>query len=100
MIDNYHIEWLGYNNEESHDKIWGWLNLKDGRKYCFWGRRGKKLRFKEHSDVFELLRIQNQKEDKKGYYRVSPNQYDNLVKDFIIEVEIWLTTAILGDEVM
>ena len=73
--------------------------MKDGRIYCFWGRRGKKLRFKEHESIQSISITQRQKE-KKGYDHIPSTQYNILVKDFLDEVEIWCTTAILTDSVM
>ena len=95
----YDINWVGWNNNDNHDKVWGWLQMSDERVYCFWGRRGKKLRFKEHSSTYRVITVQHRKE-KEGYNHIVPTQYDTLVKDFIDEVEIWCTTAILEDSVM
>lgn len=99
----YEIHWVGWNTSikdgTQHDKVWGWLKMRDGRLYAFWGRRGKTLRFKQHHDQFALEKLQGQK-NKKGYDYVSADQYNKLVKDFIDDVEIYCTTAILADTVM
>lgn len=42
---NYKIIWLGWNHHNNHDKIWGMLELKDGRYYSFWGKRKKNSSF-------------------------------------------------------
>ena len=98
--EQYKIEWVGYNGQENHDKVWGWLVMKDRRIYCFWGRRGKQLRFKQHDSLHSVNCVQKQKQDKKGYLHVPPEQYDNLVKDFLSDVEVWCATAILSENVM
>ena len=100
MPEGYEIKWVGHNDQGNHDKVWGWLQMDDGRIYCFWGRRGKKLRFKLHTSIPNVERVRWEKEDRKGYCIVLPHLYDKLVKDFLQEVEIWCATAILGDEVM
>lgn len=98
--EQYKIEWVGYNGQENHDKVWGWLIMKDHRIYCFWGRRGKQLRFKQHDSLRSVNCVQKQKQDKKGYLHVPPEQYDCLVKDFLNDVEVWCATAILSENVM
>ena len=99
----YEIRWVGWDNSwedgTQHDKVWGWLRMKDGRLYCFWGRRGKTLRFKEHRDAVALHTLQSQKA-KKGYEFVAPTDYNKLVQDFIEEVELYCMSAILADTVM
>ncbi|KKM27799.1 hypothetical protein LCGC14_1571170, partial [marine sediment metagenome] len=69
------------------------------RKYCFWGRRGKTLSFKIHHSLHELQKTQRQKERKRGYNFVRPENYDRLVKDFLDSVEVYCMTAILSDKV-
>ena len=98
MENPYKVEWLGWNNEGNSDKVWGWLEMKDGRKYCFWGRRGKTLKFKQHHSYYELEKLERQKE-KKGYNFVRSENYNQLVKDFLDTVEIHCMTAILSDTV-
>jgi hypothetical protein len=100
MPTGYQIMWVGWNSQGNHDKIWGWLKMADGRIYAFWGRRGKKLRFKQHDREWDVRLKVDEKRFKKGYDMVLPSRYDELVKDFLDEVEIWCTTAILADEVM
>lgn len=95
----YDMKWVGWNNNKGHDKVWGWLQMSDDRVYCFWGARGKKLRFKEHSSEYAVELVQHRKE-KTGYTYIPQKKYDSLVKDFLDDVEIWCTTAILSDSVM
>jgi len=103
MDDAYEIRWVGWNNSRKegtqHDKVWGWLEMRDGRLYNFWGRRGKSLRFKLHTNRYALEKLQDTK-NRKGYTFVASSDYNRLVKDFIDEVEFYCMTAILGDTVM
>ncbi len=99
MEKPYEVKWLGWNNKGNSDKVWGWLEMNDGRRYCFWGRRGKTLSFKIHHSLHELQKTQRQKERKRGYNLVRPENYDRLVKDFLDSVEIHCMTAILSDKV-
>lgn len=97
----YTLHWVGWNNSENHDKIWGYLSMNDGRYYCFWGRRGKQLSFKFYNnDEMKIKQKAQEKRNKKGYSTVDPINYDTLVKDFLDEVEIWCATAILADRIM
>lgn len=100
MPTGYILHWVGWNNSENHDKIWGYLCMNDGRYYCFWGRRGKQLSFKSYNnDRLLVEKKAYEKKTKKGYRTVSSSEYNTLVKDFLDEVEIWCTTAILTDRI-
>jgi len=102
MSDGYTMQWVGWNNTMEkgidHDKVWGWFTMKDGREWCFWGRRGKQLRFKQHESTEAVRRVMRTKE--KKYTFVPSADYDTLVKDFLDEVEVWCMTAILEEKVM
>lgn len=102
MADTYTMQWVGWNNSfekgTQHDKVWGWFTMKDGREWCFWGRRGKQLRFKQHPNTESVRKVMRSKE--KKYTFVPAADYDALVKDFLDEVEVWCMTAILEEKVM
>lgn len=100
MTTGYTLTWVGWNNEGTHDKVWGHLEMADGRLFAFWGRRGKALRFKQHDDIYDLGVLERSKSSKKGYTYVDPADYNELVEDFISDVEIWCMSAILSDQVM
>lgn len=97
MGDGYEIIWLGWDHSGNSDKVWGYLEMADGRYFAFWGRRGKTLRFKDH-DIFAPSTLQRSKE-RKGYKFVDPVDYNRLVQDFLVELEINCMTAILADTV-
>lgn len=99
MDKPYTICWLGWNNKGNHDKIWGWLKMNDGRFFAFWGRRGGKLRFQEHLTSYTLLQSCHEKQSKKGYVYIKPTEYDNLVSDFLTEIEIYFMEASLEDKI-
>lgn len=103
MDKAYKICWVGWDNSfkngTQHDKVWGRLEMKDGRLYCFWGGRGKALRFKLHTSHHTLTKLQDTKE-RKGYNFVDSADYNRLVKNFIEQVESYCMMAILGDTVM
>ncbi len=97
MGDGYQIIWLDWNTEDTSDKVWGYLEMDDGRYFAFWGRRGKTLQFKDHG-ILAPSTLQRSKE-RKGYKFVNPNDYDRLVQDFLVELELNCMTAILLDSV-
>lgn len=99
MVDTYEIRWLGWNNRTGHDKVWGYLSTRTGKVYAFWGRRGKSLRFKEHSSEDAATKLACEKE-RKGYKFVAAEDYDDLVQDFVQAVELYCMTAILSETVM
>ena len=79
----YTIEWAGWNNSGTHDKVWGWLKTNEDRVYVFWGRRGKTFQAKEHHGP--LLMVSNLVQHKrwKGYNTVKPGEYENLLESCV-----------------
>jgi hypothetical protein len=79
----YTIEWAGWNNSGTHDKVWGWLKTNEDRFYVFWGRRGKTFQAKEHHGsrlvVSDLVRYKRL----KGYNTVEPIEYENLLESCV-----------------
>ena len=100
MPTGYTIDWLGWNNEGTSDKVWGYLRMKDGRYFAFWARRGKTFKFKEHKMFESVLKVRFDKEHKRGYTWVNPSDYDRLVSDFITKLEVDCMSAILSEKVM
>ena len=83
-------KWIGWCNEEGHDKVWGVIFLgkpKDNWFYTnekcvsFWGRRGKKLQTKMVVDDYELEKLINSKK-KKGYNEVDRTKLDEVYPEF------------------
>lgn len=103
--ENYYIlEWLGFNEEPNYDRIWGFLRMKDGRIFTFWGVRGKRLDFKAHrtfsyNSTITTSHIEHLKwqKEQKGYKQIHPNHYELIAPGFKSDLEIWCTTAIISD---
>ena len=92
----YRIAWLGYNEKPNYNRIWGWLEMKDDRKFVFFGVKGKKIEFKPHEDHYTINYLVSQMEF-KGYEKIKVEHYEEIHPNFIQEFETWLTCAILGD---
>jgi hypothetical protein len=60
---------LGWNNTEGHDKIWGLVKTSQGL-FSFWGKRGKSVAFKQHENAWDAGRIADKKE-RSGYRKCS-----------------------------
>lgn len=93
----YRICWLGYNEKPNYNRIWGWLKMNDGRKYVFFGVKGKKIQFKPHRDEFLIKYLVNQMEF-KGYEKIKVEHYEEIYPSFIEELETWLLGAILSGD--
>ena len=91
----YRIAWLGYNEKPNYNRIWGWLEMKDGRKFVFFGVKGKKIQFKPQQDIYMINYLINQMEF-KGYEKIKVEHYEEIYSDFIRDIEAWLLSAILG----
>lgn len=77
----YTFEFLGWMKEDNHDKVWGFIKLKSGSLYNFWGRRGKTLRFKRHYDKWTLNDLADKKVA-KGYQRMSEQKMEVISPGF------------------
>lgn len=92
----YTIGWLGYNEKPNHNRIWGWLEMRDGRKFVFFGVKNKKIKFKKHDSVHAIRYLVNQMEF-KGYEKIKVEHYVEICPNFAQEMESWLISAILGE---
>jgi len=91
----YRIAWLGYNEKPNYNRIWGWLEMKDGRKFVFFSVKGKKIQFKPQQDIYIINYLINQMKF-KGYEKIKVEHYEEIYPDFIRDIEAWLLSAILG----
>ncbi len=91
----YRIAWLGYNEKPNYNRIWGWLEMKDGRKFVFFGVKNKKIQFKLQQDIYMINYLINQMEF-KGYEKIKVEHYLEICPDFTKELATWLLSAILG----
>lgn len=85
-------KFIGWCQEDKHDKIWGVICLESsmwgGNYVTFWGRRGAKLQtkiFKDANDwdMEKLIRVKS----KKGYTGINRNSLDLVYPDFQIDLE-------------
>lgn len=94
--DVYKIKWLGFNEKSSFNRIWGHIEMKDGRNFVFWGVRGKKMDFKLHTIPWRIEALINLN-IRKGYKKIEPEHYDIIHPGFIEDLEIWFTASVLSD---
>ncbi len=93
----YRIGWLGYNEKPNYNRIWGWLEMKDGRKFVFFGVKGKKIEFKPHRDIYMINYLISRMEF-KGYEKIKVEHYEEIYPNFTRDMETWLLSAILGSD--
>ena len=97
------------DEEENHDKIWGYFfrpspeweenkrhwNGNEGRNVCiFWGRRGKAMQFKPDWGGWELDRLVASKK-KKGYVEINSSQLIAIWPTFDAEASVKLSFEVL-----
>ena len=76
------FKFIGWCNEDGHDKVWGAIKLRDDKCVTFWGRRGKKLQTKIVDDGYGLDVLIEQKIYKKGYVEVNPARLSSVYPEF------------------
>ena len=80
-------EFIGWNNDDDHDKVWGVIRLRTVTEYnavyvSFWGRRGKKLSHKVfESGRWDLNKMVAGKLD-KGYREIYKDDINNVYPEF------------------
>lgn len=91
--------WIGWCQEDNHDKVWGMIQLPSenvkhyrGDYLVFWGRRGKKLQTKLYRDmsVYDAEGLYMRKE-RSGYRRIG--RLDRVYPEFEEDLE---KTAVWG----
>ncbi len=92
----YTIGWLGYNEKPNHNRIWGWLTMRDGRVFVFFGVKNMKIQFKKHDDIYTINYLINQMEF-RGYEKIKVEHYALICPTFVEQIETWLISAILGE---
>lgn len=92
----YTIEWLGFNAAPNYNQIWGHVKMFDERVFTFWGKKGGRILFKQHSYVHLVSHVTTQKE-RKGFKKIDLDHYELICPGFKEDFEIWLTAAILAD---
>jgi len=84
-------------NGSEHDKIWTAFEC-EGKYFAGWGRRGKKISFKQHGTLFSLNTVQRKKQ--KTYKEVDQFQLFALFPTFKEDVGKFLTFDLLAGKVM
>lgn len=97
MTELYTIKWLGYNEKRNYDRIFGHVEMSDGRHYAFWGQRGKKIDVKRHLNHHRIASL-IQENTSKGYKQIDPSHYEFICPGFKESLDVWLTTHILQED--
>lgn len=106
LAGQYTILSFLWNNTDGHDKVWGYFQLSSDPTtyYNFWGRRGKKLTWKEYKEeprswrsYAKLKNLAAEKVRKGGYQEVAINQIEVTTPGFTDEFEKNFTLARLFD---
>lgn len=91
------VKYIGWNNKDNHDKVWGVVLLRDVGKYngqylTFWGRRGAKLQTRvmtvSHDSIISMC---GDKSD-KGYKEIAKHEIHRVYSSFNEDIEkavIW-----------
>lgn len=111
-IENEFV-FIGWNQEGTSDKIWGyflrptpvdptsnwWVTKTRGYNCCiFWGRRGKAMQFKADVTGFELEKLTATKL-KKGYVKITREKLLEIWPTFIQEAESKLMWDVLAGKI-
>lgn len=97
---NYH--WIGHCKEGTSDKVWGLIRLTNNPVFndyvAFWGRRGKKLQTKIHSNIdsWDASKLCDKKES-HGYATINPSRLDEVYPEFeqdLNKTAFWATLRI------
>lgn len=80
-------EFIGWYKEDTHDKVWVVIELKQGTWLTVWGRRGAKLQTKmvywNHWDMQKLI----DKKRAKGYQSFGKLGLDQVYPEFEADLE-------------
>jgi hypothetical protein len=94
---------IGWCHEDSHDKVWGIIQLTDGDKWdehdyvSFWGRRGRKLQTKVFKEYDWTVEDMFNKKLNKGYTRVDEAKLNEVYPEFEADLKkmaFWSTFKI------
>jgi len=101
------FKFIGWNNEGTSDKFWGYffhdsdanLDVYPRPCYVFWGRRGGALNFKKDYETGSLRDLVSKKKT-KGYRWVDEKQLRTVWPNFEDQMEQRLCFCILANKIM
>jgi hypothetical protein len=97
-MDGIKFHWIGWCQEGTSDKVWGFCSTGGTSQcYAFWGRRGKALSFKK-TTIWDADTLSEKKED-SGYCPVTESQLREVWTTFDNDLQSRLCFAILADKV-
>lgn len=88
------VEWVGWYNRDTADKLWGVLKDAQGEYYNFWCRRGHRMQFK-HTNTPKF-----QHKFDKGYRQITAQRLAEIYPNFMQEAEEQLTFKKLTGNVL
>lgn len=91
------VEWAGWYQEGTSDKLWGVLRVEN-TFYNFWCRRGARLQFKRNDDLRFYHKITREKL-KKGYVEISTSRLVEIYPGFFEEAESNLVFNLMAGKV-
>lgn len=98
MDDEIIFHFIGWQCDEKSntDKVWTAFEI-NGNYYAGWGRRGKAIRFKQHSWSSLMAAVRNKG---KKYDEVDKFELFTMFPNFEKEVASQLSFSILADKVL
>jgi len=95
----YNYKFIGWNNRDGADKVWGVIYLEDRTKIrpkvlIFWGRRGKKLQSRIDREGWDLDKLIREKTD-KGYNHIGNYELETVYPEFQNDLEKTTMWALL-----
>jgi hypothetical protein len=96
-LENF--KFVGWKLEGTSDKIWAIYQLERYKHIALWGRRGKSLRAKMHSNMsqYEAQRLIQTKIN-EGYDSIKIEKLEAIHPDLTFNVESSLMMAVLKGE--
>jgi hypothetical protein len=95
-MDNIKFNYIGWCNEENHDKIWASFSINDSH-YAMWGARGKSVSFKKHDSIWDLNEVTRKKQ--KKYWTVNESKITEIWPDFYEQLNKRLFYCILANKI-
>lgn len=106
----YVINFFGwcFDPAKKHDKIWGWVTFGKGadrKVYNFWGRRGKRIKFKLNENAWgdaPLMAVTKRKmrpRETGQYEDIAVERIEEVYPDFYNSFEKQLVLAKLFDRI-